>query len=497
MINRDVAVLGTLVASKGLVAVSNLVVTVLVSRILGPKGFGQWVLVIAAGTFLHTALVNWTHPGTTRFGCEEWVTTGKLDRTLSARLPLLLFSVALAATLVVTEPFAWLTTVYGINPSWSWLVGIYAVNLWMAAEGQATLQARERLRRQALVASFGAGVSVCALQVPMLIGWNLSLSDVVVVVATTGSITWGVTWALELASSRSRLVRPTGDEMRRQLRYGAPLFAGFFVGYVSVWGNHILLRHLSSVEMVGYFGLSFQVYVSLIAANGMLATLALPRLVAAQARSSESARNYLEQAVPTVMVLWAMGTMVGIAALPPLLVMFSGAEFAPSAMSLVVLCAMVPSSVITSLYVPLFSLQERHARTLMYGALGAVLNLTVSAVLIPSIGAVGAAVGTVISSATAQVAYLHDQHRFLAVRAGPVLAIWTVVVVFGVAQIATGTHLGWRLTWALTAVACVGWTARITSAVSRPVVQQLFMGALSPLGRAILWALVPASARSI
>jgi len=103
-IGRDLKSLLIFVVGKIVVVGFALVVTLLIGRMRGPEGLGQWSLILAAASFLHTTLINWTHVSTVRFGCEEWVATGSLHATLSARLPVLIVCPAVAGVLLVVQP---------------------------------------------------------------------------------------------------------------------------------------------------------------------------------------------------------------------------------------------------------------------------------------------------------------------------------------------------------------------------------------------------------
>jgi O-antigen/teichoic acid export membrane protein len=468
-------------------ALSTLAVTVVVGRLLGPQGLGEWALLVAAGTFVHTTFVNWTHASTVRFGCAEWIAGGTMRRTVSARLPLVLASTVVALMVLLFQPLDWLR-LFGIERAAVWLVAAYAASLWLTAEAQAALQALEAFHQQTVVGTIAGLGSLGAV---WLVGvfQHGNLSGIVLAIAATNGIVWGMTWAATLVRARVRLGRPTLDELRQQVRYGGPLLIAFTIGYVGTWGGHLLLRTFTTVEQVGYFGLSYQVFASIVAANGMLSTVLFPRLVANQVRSALVERRYVEESVPTLFVLWGMGMTAIVSVLPVVAILISGEQFRPAATPLIVLCAAIPGSVITSLYTSLFSLQQRHSRVLLYTCLTVSLNLAISALLIPRFGAVGAAVGVVASYAAAQIAYLVDQHRHLAISATRLALVWGAVVFFGIGQMALGAHVGWRLIWGAIAVVAIGWIARRTAAVDARLVNRLFIG-LSPIGGMLCRALV-------
>ena len=494
MIDRDTSNFLAFAAGKALFAISTLAVTVVVGRTLGPTGLGQWGLLVAAGALLHTSFVNWTHAGTVRFGCEEFAAAGTMRRTMSARAPLVLIGGAGALLVLSLQPFDWLERFYGMDGSLRWLVAVAAAGLWIAAETQAALQAVDRIRMQASVGAIAGIASLVA--VYLVSERSTQLPTLVVAVFGTGGAIWGAAWIATLVRARVRWCRPTREEVWRQIRFGGPLLFAFTVGYLGIWGGHLLLRTLSSVEQVGYFVLASQIYLATVAANGMLSTLMLPRLVSGRMKSALIEQRYLETAVPTVFVLWTIGMLLLVAVLPFGLALVSGPGFTLAIGPALVLSVVIPGSVLTSLYSSLFSLQQRHGRLLAYSCLTVALNLMLCWLLIPHFGAVGAAIGTATAHAASQAAYLIDQHRRVGVSVTRVLPVWVTVLSLSGIQVIVPA-LGWRLLWAIAAVGFVAWMARRTFAVDAALIDRLFMGTLSPVATLLRRTLVGPGPRSL
>ncbi len=481
MIDRDTRLFLSLATSKAFVVLMNLAVSIFLGRLLGPSGFGQWALFIAAGALLHTALINWTHGATVRFGCDEWTGNKTLTRTLSTRAPLVLVSVAATVVLLIFQPFQWVARGFGVSAGAWPLIGLCTVSLWMAAEAQAMLQATDLIGLQAAVGPLAAVASIVAVWAVAAAG-VASAPAMVVAVSLTSIGAWGAVWAGALMRARIGWRTPSGADLRAQLVYGLPMLFGFGIGYVSDWGDHLLLRLLASVEAVGYFGLAYQVFLTLTAAGGVLTTLVLPRLIAAEHRTGDAARLYLAETVPTVFVLWAIPAFIGVAVVPPLLALVAGAQFASAGPVLIILCAIVPSQVVTSLYTVLFSLQHRQGALLVYTCVMAAVNVAFSLFLIPRFGAVGAAGATSISYVVVQIAYLTDQHRQMSLASDRMYLLWTTVAVLGAVQVVIGGELYWRILWAASSIVAVAWVARRTRIVSAPLLEKLFSGVLSPVG---------------
>jgi O-antigen/teichoic acid export membrane protein len=473
-----------LAGGKAVAMLLALVVTMIVARLLGPRGLGEWSLLSAAGTLLHTVLVSWTHASTVRYGREEWMLTRSLNRTLGARLPLLALSIAVAAVLLVAEPGQWLHRWFaGEGAEW-WLAGMFALSVWLAAEAQATLQATDRISWQAAIAPLVAIASVLTLLLVFWLGLR-SIRWAVLAVTVVPVIGWGYSWLYVLARSNTSPGGLVRADIWRHLRFGAPVFPILAVGYVSDWGDHLLLGHFSSVTQVGLFAVSYQLMGAVMVANGLLTTLLLPRLIAQEVNRPGSLRRYVQDEVPTLYTLWMMGTVWVVAALPTVVALLTGSAFNSSVGVLLVLLVAIPTSVVTSLYTVLFNVQERMGRVLLYMSLMALTNVCMSIALIPLFGAIGAAVGTVLSYALCQACYVWDQHRSLDVGAARVWTLWLAGLTLGVVQAVIGSGAGWRFVWAIGATIGLVALTRRFCCIDRGLIDRLFGGRLSPLGAVI------------
>jgi O-antigen/teichoic acid export membrane protein len=152
---------------------------------------------------------------------------------------------------------------------------------------------------------------------------------------------------------------------------------------------------------------------------------------------------------------------------------------------LAILLIAIPSSVVSSLYTVLFSVQERMGRILLYSLLLTATNLAVSVALIPLYGALGAAVGTVLSYVVGQAFYVWDQHRQLAVPALGTWTLWATGLALGLGQVAAGPGVAARVVWACVATIALVGVVRAFGCVDRRLVERLFVGRLTPVAAII------------
>jgi O-antigen/teichoic acid export membrane protein len=282
----------------------------------------------------------------------------------------------------------------------------------------------------------------------------------------------------------------SATDIARHVGYGLPLLFTFSVGYLSDWGDHLLLKAFSSVASVGLFGLAYQVFTTLLAANGMLVMVFLPRLIARQIRSGDTMVTYVDHVVPTVFTLWALGAIWVVAFIPTLLHPLAGSSFRYVLTPALVLCAVIPSSVVTSLYTVLFNLQQRMSRLFVYAVVMTVINLGLSFVLIPTYGIAGSAIATAVSFIFGQIAYVADQHQHLRLPGLRIWAIGSASLAAGVIQVALGQALAARTLWAVVSSAALIWTARRVVAVDPALLARILSGPLAPVASVFTRALV-------
>jgi O-antigen/teichoic acid export membrane protein len=478
-VNSSVLTLVAIAGGKALAMACTIGAAVVVGRLLGPATLGKWTLLLAAGTLLHTFLVNWTHGATVRYGREEFVRTGTMRRTLSARLPLLVAGVAAATALLVWQPGGWLERGFAAAPSQAATVALLAASVWIASEAQATLQATDRVIWQALLAPLAGVVSILAVLIAATFE-PLSLDRAAVAFALPSIVIWGVAWCSGLLRAQARPGPLVGADIWRSVRYGLPMLPAFAIGYFSDWGDHLLLTQMGSLDQVGWFALAYQFMTASIAANGMLVTILLPRLIAHEVRHTGYMRTYIESEIPTLYALWMVGTIWCIALVPVIARFMVGAPFDESVGVLLVLLIAVPCSALNSLYGVLFNLQERTGQVLLYVALMTGIGIGVSIVLIPSYGALGAALGTVASYLVYQAAYVWDQHRRFEV---PAVRIWIVsatAVGLATVQVAVGAGVFERVLWAGLSTIAMTTVIRLVGCIDADLVVRLFGSQIGP-----------------
>lgn len=480
--NQDTRHFLTLTAGKVINVPLLMINTALLGRILGPDGFGQWSMIVAAATLMHTVLINWTHASTRRFGCEEWVKARSLRRTWSARLPLVLVGFAAAVALLVLQPADWLFRLFSVGKNLWLVVLVYFIGLWLTEEARATLQATSQLTRQAILNITVTCISTLFLVSIMLKGKHGALLWIILGLSAISIIIWGSTWAKTLGRAIIQPQHSTSKEILQHVFFGWALIPSFIMGYIANWGDHIILQVYRSSSELGLFSVSYQVMLGVIALNGTITTVLLPRLIAKNMESDETARNYLVNIVPTIFSLFSLVLMAIIAILPPVFLLLMGESYRNSVPTLLILCVTIPTSILSSLYSVLFNLQQRLDRAFIYLLFMTAVDLGISLNLSPIMGGAGAAVATIVSLAVGQLLYVSDQHYHLKVPLRKVIALFTITFLSSILLLVAGPHLWPRILCFALSAAFLIFLFRQMKTIDPELLSRLFSGRLIQVG---------------
>lgn len=197
-------------------------------------------------------------------------------------------------------------------------------------------------------------------------------------------------------------IKPTSKGIRSNLKPNLVLFIPVLAISIYKIMDKIMLGILTNTIQVGYYENSEKIIsipISIIAALG---TVMLPRMTNLIATGdSESFKRYIEKSSKFVMFI-AIGASVGLIAISPKFIpLFLGDEFTNcimivSLLSITVLFVSWANVIRTQYLIP----RKKDAVYIKSTLLGALVNVIVNLIFIPSYGAVGAAIGTIFAEAS-------------------------------------------------------------------------------------------------
>ena len=380
-------------------------------------------MIMAAAMLLNQVLLHWTQSITQRFGRREWLASRRFDNTFATRWPFLAGGVAIAMLALTFTPLDWPKRFYGLENQMHWFILPAMLTLWMMAEAQSLQQVRERfavLAWSPLLSDFlllGAIVTLMAIAAH----YGAPSRDTQFIFLYVISLCVWLLWlANELRGYHFRWQWPRRSDLTGAVLFAAPLVPGFLIGYMAEWGDYFLIRHFYSGGEVGIFHPAYQYFLIMVGLPTALASVLLPRIVAAHDHDGGIALGRLVQRhAPQFTLLWSLTVLPVAALLPALFGWLLGAQYSASTAVLQILLLAVPGAVVLHVYGVAYFVQGRLGiSTLGFFGVKSAVNLSLSFLLLPAMGVTGSAIGSVSSYLLLQWLFVLDQHRRLRLEAG-------------------------------------------------------------------------------
>lgn len=407
-----------LLLSQGLRIPLNIISMALLARLLGPSGMGKWAIMMSIGAFLYSVFFNWMQAGNIRYGCEEFKKKNSLNDTWSARMPVLLVGLLVSIIIIIYQPLTFLNRDINLSGTDGLIIFCYLISLWLAAEIQSIYQIIDKIKSMAIIQT----VIPMVLLIYYLIYFISYKCDIINPVTLfkgfviINLMIWGGVWLKQIKKIKLKINNTWKMENTLEIiRYSWWLIPTFLFTYFADWGDQLLLQYFFSSREVGLYQSAYQIMLSIIGLTYPLTTVLVPRIITLNVTDPDIDSKYINKVIPTVVALWIIVLIPLICVLPYVFILIMGSRFNEAVPLLMLLVLTFPGSVIASICSPLFSLHGRFGKVFIYNASTTTINLVISFLLLPKMGAMGAAIGTCFGYIIAQSAYLWDQQRYLKV----------------------------------------------------------------------------------
>jgi O-antigen/teichoic acid export membrane protein len=383
----------TLVGAQAVVSLLSFTSVWMATRYLGPAGYGGVVAFIAAAQVAMLIAVNWTSLSVARFGCEEFVSTGRVAATFWTRLIILIPNLIL----VLAAAPLWLpilARILNLPPNSTWLVlSLLLVNTWWIHIQQA-LQGAKLMRLQ-------ASLLVVERILILLVLCFLALNGTISIVKVGWLYVLGPTGASLIGLLRlSKLIWPVRIDasiLRQILRFSIPLIPTALIGYLSTnYLDALFIAHFLSQAKLGIYAVAYQL-AGLTQQLPLLAgTLLMPLFVTLQTgRQEDRSERFVREVLPPISLLWAVACTLLAATGSYLAPLVFGSKFEETGLLLWPLMAASAFAGPNLLgYAPFSNARSMTYIAMMAAAVSAVVNMLLDFVLIPKFGLTGCAWAT-------------------------------------------------------------------------------------------------------
>jgi O-antigen/teichoic acid export membrane protein len=434
---------------------------------LGAGGYGGVVAFITAAQIVMLVTVNWTSLTVARYGCEEFVQTGRIASTFWARLVILFPNLLLV---VATTPL-WLPILSDALhlPSHAvWLV----LSLLLANAGwihvQRALQGAKLLRLQGWLSALERALIFVAMCSMALSGktsvWNVGC---VYVLGPLGAS------AVGLFILRP-FIWPVGtldvSLLRRMLRFSLPIIPTAFLGYLSThYLDALLIAHFLSHVKLGLYAVAYQLTGVTQQLPLLAGYLLMPCFVTLQTDKQESSpERFVHEVLPLLTLFWTL-VCAAVAALGwYLLPLLFGPEFDEiRALLWPLMAASAFAGPMLMGYNPIAASTSKTYVTMVGVTFGSCVNLILNWLLIPRFGLVGCAWATTAAYGIALVAVIFTVHGRIVPRRTWTLAATCPIVLGALYASVFAENIG-ALGLTVMGAAVVAWVHRgvITAAVN-------------------------------
>src|SRR4030042_5127803 len=250
----------------------------LMTRILGPEGFGYITIFNLVTTFAVMVTTNWTAASLMRFGREEYDQQGKLNRAFWART--IILTPCLIIGFVIIYIGRSFISDYMKMPSWTvWLVMVSIFVITIRTYFDYILQAIHHMKSYAAIQIFFTVGSFVGLTMILVGFFSKTYLTVIIVGLITNAI---LVIFLSFFLIPHRVLSPVKTD-RRMLRevfsFSYPMMIGNLAAYVVNWVDVIVIKHYFSMSDVGGYQLAYSMFNLLTGLLSSITILITPILV--------------------------------------------------------------------------------------------------------------------------------------------------------------------------------------------------------------------------
>ena len=462
----------------------------LLARAIGPDGVGKWAMILAVSNLFHSFLFSWTQSYNVRFGREEWILKNKLSDIWATRWPLIVSGICLTTVFLFLQPFSFFDRFFNLSIFWWPYILIFILGQWFFSESQSLFRVTEKIGTFALIPILIELITITYLTILIFQSPNLILHWVVFGMILITTVISGLAWLKELFFSRSFGGKSNWEERKNLIKYSWPLIPGLCFGYLSNWGDHILLQYFKSAKDVGFFSTGYQVMQALAGFSSSVSILYLPKLIDQKLEERGVEQDYLTRVAPTIISLWLIILIPTFVIIPWVFTLVFGSDFLEAIPVVLLLCAAVPGSIFSATHFILYELQGRLGKASLINATTLALNFIVSLALVVRLGSIGVALGTAISFFLTQMLCVLDQHKYLKIPMKRMLVLLIFCTFFGACQCIIGVNYLHRIVTAILSLVCLIALARQFGIIDRIILTRLLSGKLLAFQPLFFWLFI-------
>jgi O-antigen/teichoic acid export membrane protein len=416
--------------------------TWLAARLLGVSGYGVVAALMAVSQGLMQTTLHWSAPALERFGCVEFIRTGRLATAFWTRALILVPNLVVIGLTVGW----WLPAVRHWIPlpaSVAALVLVHCIgtSLWVHVH-QGLLATKSPRVAGVLLAAERFAILALLLLLAGTVGASPFTVVAAYIIASVSMTVIGL-WVL-----RSLVFHPVRVDValaREMLRFSLPLIPRGVLGHISANTlDALFIVHFLSVQVLAPYWVAYQVAGVFLQFALLAGTLLLPVFVTLDVeRRDHEVRRLLADTLPLISLVWTALCALACAVAGALVPLVFGADYAiASALVWPLMAAGVVASPALIAYYPYLKAVSATGAITLGACVGAVVNAGLDVLLIPAFGLLGCAWATAAAYGAAALAVAYAIERRVPVATHRTLETAVPMVVGAAFASWSGSNLG-------------------------------------------------------
>jgi len=376
-------------------------VPLLVAKFLAPEAFGAYALSVMIIYFFTALLINSSQTPFIVYASQELRERNKINKTLTIRLIILVFSVAFFGLLSILfirplSGFATITTTQFL------FLFIAYLGMGIRYFFESIFLALNKRLHHAIYGIINGIISVAFILI-LYFFFKLTLENIFLMflIAPALASLFVLRWI-----KLDKIFPLVFDKVlfKKMFDYIKWTMMGGTAIYFISWGDNLVLRYFVSISDIGVYNLGYQIFKGIIILISVSKMYFLPSL-SQNINDVKKIRNYLYNKRYKIMALGSIILALIMIVLPTIFTTIYGEEYKDSIPVMMTLLISSFFVLYRSFYSTLFEALKRYKFTQLADVFFVTLNILLDIIFVIKFGMVGAAVATAITYIASAVAY--------------------------------------------------------------------------------------------
>ena len=389
---------------------------VLTTRMLGSEGYGKFSLFLLVAELVFLFGISWTSASVIRYGREEFVKTGKINKTFWSRniilIPILIvFFILLSLFKRQILGYVCLKNI-AFPLLILYILGKMSLNYTQyiqQAIGQLKLFAATNIIQKLLII-----IGLFYIFIVSSISKNVTAVIVVNIIALFGTTLIFINF---LKREYFIPVKTDLAYIKRIFLFSYPIILGSGSAYIVNYIDLIVIKKYMEVAEVGIYSLSYRGFIALQSISMSLIAVLAPMIVTFLTEKREDLiKKFVKRIIIQGVLFWSIFLSVIVFLASVFIPIIFGENFQESIWPFSILMIGLAFNCIGSFYSPILTAYELIKQAMAVNITMALINLVGDFILVPHIGILGAATASSLSFAFSAVLYLIIANKRLNLR---------------------------------------------------------------------------------